>query len=463
MSRFLFLTLGYIEAEFYARVGRELEALGDEVVHATFSRRAAQRLRRRGHDAVCLPDVMAETAAGATEAGARALAERWGLPTFRDLYRADPAFRGRSEAWCVEHALAQASAVDAIVARRRPDVIVPEVGREVFRIAAHRAGLAREIPVLFLFFTIFPDPLRLYVDRMDGPIVDPSEIRALAPAEIRALRDFRDAFLARDAPIRAYRDQTPTLARLRALARHVAVKATADRDNVYLRPAPWLASAIREPLRAAAGRRLYDDVPERPFVYFPLHVADDYKLEYVLPHLADQLGVASQVARALPHGYDLVLKEHPMSIGRSELGPLRRLRRLANVRIVPPRTSSHALIRRSSGLVVISSTVGLEALLHRRPVLTLGRPFYAGFGVTRDIDDLAGLRSAVPAMLADRPEPERIDRFLHAAMRACLPGAPVLVDRSPANAAALAGSLHRAAAAARARPVARRGSTRTAR
>jgi Capsule polysaccharide biosynthesis protein len=451
LSRFLFLTLGYVEADFYARVGRALEGLGDEVVHATYSRRAAHRLRRDGHDAVCVPDVMAETAAGALAEGAAAWAGRWGLPTFRDLYRADPAFRDRPEAWCVQQALAQASAIDAIVERRRPDVIVPEVGREACRIAAHRAGLARGIPVLFLFLTIFRDPLRLYVDRMDGPIVDPSDLRPLTPAEARAVREFGDEFLARDAPIRAYRGQAPTLGRLGALARHLVVKATTDRDNIYLRPGPWLADALREPVRAAAARRLYEEPPERPYVYFPLHVADDYKLEYLIPHLADQTAIASQVARALPDGYDLVLKEHPLSIGRNALGPLRRLRQQANVRIVAPRTSSHALIRGSSGLVVISSTVGLEALLHRKPVLTLGRPYYAGLGVTRDIDDVADLRWAVPAMLADRPDPERIDRFLHAAMRACLPGAPVLVDRSPANARTLAGSLHRAAAPSSAR------------
>ena len=78
-------------------------------------------------------------------------------------------------------------------------------------------------------------------------------------------------------------------------------------------------------------------------------------------------------------------------------------------------------------------------------MLTLGRPFYAGYGETRDLDSFAEIRTAVPAVLDFRPDRERTLRFLAAAMRSCWPGKPVLVDRSPANARELAASLDAAA------------------
>ena len=154
-------------------------------------------------------------------------------------------------------------------------------------------------------------------------------------------------------------------------------------------------------------------------MYFPLHVVDDYKILRVIPHAHDQASLVEQVAAALPHGYDLVLKEHPMSIGRNPLTLLRRLARIPNVRIVAPRCSSHELIRDAAAVVVISSTVGLEALLYGKPVLTLGQPFYSGYGVTLDVDSFAELRSAVPAVSRFRPDRERTLRFLAAAMRSC--------------------------------------------
>jgi hypothetical protein len=174
-------------------------------------------------------------------------------------------------------------------------------------------------------------------------------------------------------------------------------------------------------------------------------VTDDYKIKRVIPHAVDQASLVEQVADALPPGYDVVLKEHPMSVGRNSVSLLRRLRARDNVRLVGPHTNTHDLIRRSAAVAVISSTVGLEALLYEKPVLTLGGPFYSGYGVTLDVDSFAEIRDAVPAVLRFRPDPERITRFLHAAMRACRPGAPVLVDRSDENARTLAASLDAAA------------------
>jgi hypothetical protein len=180
-------------------------------------------------------------------------------------------------------------------------------------------------------------------------------------------------------------------------------------------------------------------------VYFPLHVTDDYKIKRVIPHCVDQAAIIELIAASLPQGIDLVLKEHPMSIGRNPLALLRRLTRHANVRLVEPYTSSHELIKRAQAIAVISSTVGLEALLYNRPVLTVGQPFYSGYGTTVDVDSLRELPDAVTELLGFQPDEERIRRFLGAAMRACYPGKPATVDGSDENALTVAASLEAAA------------------
>ena len=82
---------------------------------------------------------------------------------------------------------------------------------------------------------------------------------------------------------------------------------------------------------------------------------------------------------------------------------LRRLTQRENVRLVSPYTSSHELIREAAAVIVISSTVGLEALLYGQPVLTMGQPFYSGYGVTLDVDSFRELREAGPAVLRSGP------------------------------------------------------------
>ncbi len=441
--RFLFVTLGHVESDFYGRVGAELERRGHRVAHLTFSRRAAAVLARRGFEAWCLPDLMAELApVSDLAAEVQRMEAAYDTPTFRDIYRTDFICESRAEEWCLARTVRHLLAVEGVFDHWKPDAVIPEVGNETIRTAAHLVGVRRDIPVLFLFYTIFPDPLRLYVDSMHAPIVSPSRIREPSLSERERLERFIVDFTARREPIRQPRDARVTRRRLAMAVRHITVKAVWDRDNPYLRPGHWMLGRATERIRALLARRQYTAaLPNRPLVYFPLHLIDDYKIKRVVPHCADQAGIVEQVARALPQGYSLVVKEHPMSIGRTPLALLRRLRRMRNVVVVSPHANSHDLIERSRAVVVISSTVGLEALLYHKPVMTLGEPFYARLGATLDLASFSEIREAVPRLLAFKPEPAAIRRILAAAMGQCLPGAPVSVDRSEGNALALAGSV----------------------
>ena len=444
--RFLFTTLQDPETEFYGRVGAELSRQGHEVAHVTFSRVGARALRRRGYETFVLPDEMDALGHDLDFAAEAERIERtYDTPTIRDVYKTDFPCYGKPEEWCVERTVRHFLAIERILDRVRPDIVVPEVGSETMRTAAHLVSLQRELTVLFLFYTIFPNPLRLYVNTLHAPIVDESELRELSPDERAEVEGFMARFIEKNKPIRAYRDTKLRFPGWDVIGQRVAITLF-DRGNEYKRPGRGFLERRYERLRGRAARLLYQPLREgRPFVYFPLHVTDDYKIKRVIPHCVDQASLIEQIADSLPHGYDLVLKEHPMSIGRNTLSLLRRLRRIPNVRLVEPYTSSHDLVQRAEAVAVISSTVGLEALMHRKPVLTLGQPFYSGYGVTLDVDSFREIRTKVPELLEFRPDRERILRFLHAAMRRCYEGAPVLVDSSDENARKLASSLHRAA------------------
>jgi hypothetical protein len=440
--RFLFTTLQTYESDFYGRVGDELAAHGHEVAHVTMSRAAARELRAKGYETFCLPDLMAALPPAPLDEEVARIEATYEMPHIRDVYRADWPCEGRSEQWCLERTVAHFRALEGVFDAVRPDVLVPEVGNETIRVASHLIGLERRIPVLFLLYTIFPNPLRLYVDTLHAPIVAQEEVRDLTPEERAEVEAFRRSFTERAEPIRQHRRVPIEWRRVKLFAGHLARRRGEDRDNDYLRPGRLLRTNVLEWLRARAARPFYDELdPARPFVYFPLHVVDDYKIKRIIPHTYDQTSLVEQVADSLPPGIDVVLKEHPMSVGRNSIALLRRLRRRPNVRLVGPHENTHELIRRSVAVAVISSTVGLEALLYDKPVLTLGQPFYSGYGVTLDVDSFVEIREKVPELLRFRPDPERIARFLHAAMRACYPGAPVLVDRSQENAVRLASSI----------------------
>ncbi|HEY2326959.1 MAG TPA: hypothetical protein VGH52_05685 [Gaiellaceae bacterium] len=444
--RFLFTSLQTYESEFYGIVQRELEQRGHETAHVAVSRTAARELRENGLRAWCLHDLIGELPPSDLSQEVARIESTYPIPHLRDVYRGDYAVNRWDEQTLQRRAVDTFRALERLFDEVRPDIVCPEVGNEGIRVTAHTIALARRIPALFLLFTIFPKPLRVYADTVHARAVDPSEVRELTSDEREEVEAFRRSFTERAKPIRDYRRVPIEWRRVNVLKNHILQKTREDGDNEYLRPWRLVETNVAEKTRALAARPFYDRLsPSRPFVYFPLHVTDDYKIKRIIPHCVDQASLIEQVADALPSGYDLVLKEHPMSVGRNSVALLRRLRKRHNVKLVNAYTSTHDLIDGSEAVAVIGSTVGLEALLYDKPVLTMGDPYYAGYGVTLDLTSFVDIRERVPELLRFKPDPERIRRFLHAVMRSCFPGKPLLVDRSPENARVIASTLELAA------------------
>lgn len=445
--RILLVTFQQTEAEFCRHVSRELSRLGHQVSHVVISRLAASRYRQDGLPVYCAPKVMAQLGEIDYPAEVARIEASYQTPSLRDVYRIDVACRGRTERWCVERTTRYFLALERIFDEVSPEIVVPEVGRETLLHASHLIGLQRGAAVLWQLHSIFPRSLRLYVNSYHAPIVTPEEVRPLEDDERAEVEEFIASFTRRATPVLPYRRTTITPRKIRDTVRNLVVRAFVEHDNEYLRPVKWLRNWPSVKLRRAVSRGMYEDPSRlvRPFVYFPIHDTDDFKIERAIPHCADQEHLIREVANALPQGYDVVLKEHPFSIGRNSVAMLRRLCALENVRLVDPLKSSHDLMQRAAAITVISSTVGIEALLYGRPVLTMGQPYYAGYGVTLDVDSFREIREAVPAVLRFSPDRERILEFIHAGMRSTYDSKPCWVDRSEENAVRLARSLDEAA------------------
>jgi hypothetical protein len=448
--RFLFTTIQAVESEAWGRVAAELASRGHDVSHVVISRRSAEALRREGFRTEILPERLQALGDVDVAREAARIEAQYPIGSLRSVYLSDPASRGRGEAELLERTVRHFLAFERLFDELRPDVLVPEVGSETMRTVAHLVALDRGVTTLFVFLTIFPEPARIYIDTPHAPLAGPGDVRPLSAEERAQVEDFVASYIARDRPTLPHRRATVTPAKLRDFASHVRARATTERDNEYLRPERFVKNVFTQRTRARLSRRLHEPLPDRPFVYFPLHVTDDFKVKRVIPHCVDQAYLIELIADHLPQGVDLVLKEHPVSIGRNPLSFLRRLVKRENVHLVEPHTSSHELIRRAPAGAVISSTGGLAARLHGRPVLTMGQPFYAGLDVTIDVDSFREVPAALTEVLAFTPDPERTLEVLHAMMRATYAGKPAGVDPSPENTRALAGSIERRATAARA-------------
>ncbi|MFC3568219.1 capsular polysaccharide biosynthesis protein [Paracoccus simplex] len=128
-------------------------------------------------------------------------------------------------------------------------------------------------------------------------------------------------------------------------------------------------------------------------ILVPGQVEDDASIRLGAGEVRTNLALL-QRARAENPDAVLIYKPHPdVEAGlRPGLIPEAEMARLADV--VARNTGADALMAQVDQVWTMTSTLGFEALLRGLPVTTLGAPFYAGWGLTRDLGRIPERRRA---------------------------------------------------------------------
>ena len=130
-------------------------------------------------------------------------------------------------------------------------------------------------------------------------------------------------------------------------------------------------------IRGAGLLGLFDEPVEgEKFVLYPIHFQPEASTLVQAPMYVDQLALLEDMARSLPVGYRLYVKEHLSNRGRRPLEFYNAIRRIPAVRLLGPDADTWALIKQASAIAVITGTMGWEGLLFDKPVVTFGDVFY---------------------------------------------------------------------------------------
>ncbi len=210
------------------------------------------------------------------------------------------------------------------------------------------------------------------------------------PAFYRALPDEQVDFVPPERPVRHAFALSAVWAVLYYLAaaalRGVFSQYEHHRPLTLGESVPWFRSMVRKPLyrhgERALTARLSTDLSGR-FFLLPLQVATDAQV--VVHSRFDSVAhcietVASSFAASAAADDVLVIKHHPMDRGAHDYSRL--IRRLAALHGMAGRLfyihDQHlpTLLDHAKGVVVINSTVGMQALHHGTPVITLGQALY---------------------------------------------------------------------------------------
>lgn len=185
-------------------------------------------------------------------------------------------------------------------------------------------------------------------------------------------------------------------------------------DPGYFRKFPELRGSTVLSSRRLQRRRaaIPVDTPALParFVFLPFQVHDDTQILENSPHFASMEAffehAYAAIRRTFGPAMGIVVKEHPEDLFRHGYEALRQ--RYPDV-IWLTKFDVERLVREAEIVMVINSSVGLQAVTAGRPVLTFGESFYARPEICFPVDDLAttdaqlarAAQGLTPAMRAD--------------------------------------------------------------
>ncbi len=148
-----------------------------------------------------------------------------------------------------------------------------------------------------------------------------------------------------------------------------------------------------------------------PFVYFPMHLEPERVLLIDTPYFDDQIYVITCIAKSLPVGYKLYVKEHPwMKIGSSTSGPWRptsyykQIIALPNVEFLHPSLTRDQILPKCSLVVTIAGTTGIEASLFHKPTIVIKDSDYPLIPSVHKLDKIDDLSFLIRKLISEKQD-----------------------------------------------------------
>ena len=189
----------------------------------------------------------------------------------------------------------------------------------------------------------------------------------------------------------------------------------------------YMMRALRRRVRSYSVAQLYQtQVQEEPFFLYPLHSHPEASTSVLAPDFIDEFGVIRSIAFRLPVSMRLYVKEHPSAVAAQPRWFYEQLAALPNVHLLAAHLPTKELIRRSRGVVCLTSTMGFEAAVLNKPVIAFGDVLYGYFPNVRMVRDFSALDEAL--RWAIDYQPVAADKLLTATAAYVEFGAPGTFD-----------------------------------
>ncbi len=110
-----------------------------------------------------------------------------------------------------------------------------------------------------------------------------------------------------------------------------------------------------------------------PFIYYPLHQEIERALLLGAPFYLNQFELIKNMAKSLPIGYKLIVKDHPNMKHRGwrSIDEMKKIMKIQGVELIHPNSNSMELIKKSHLVFTVNGSASIEAAMYQKPSIIL--------------------------------------------------------------------------------------------
>ena len=151
-----------------------------------------------------------------------------------------------------------------------------------------------------------------------------------------------------------------------------------------------------------------------PFVYFPIHVDMERPLLIMTPFFTNQIEVIRHIAKALPMGHRLYVKESPAASTRTwrSISTYKEIMDIPNVTLIHPSVQAEKLMKKCSLVFSIAGTSGFEATFYGKPSVVFSDVGYVELPSVVKVNQIEKLPEIIKNSMEMKVEPEYLDKFV---------------------------------------------------
>jgi hypothetical protein len=198
--------------------------------------------------------------------------------------------------------------------------------------------------------------------------------------------------------------KTYTMEQLRSFCKYVFRYLT-EINSMHIQESP--IHLLRIKAMKIVRKTLYEKIPKidnsnlpKNFLIFPLQFSPEASTLIQGSKFNDMYQVIELISKSLPVNFTLLVKEHKLCVGRRDYQFFKKILNLHNVKLIKEDVDTYQLISHSKGVITVSSSMAIEALMLKKPVGIIGRMYFDNLSNVHTLHNLYSLDHDIKEMLA---------------------------------------------------------------